>query len=423
VTDTIPISAQTARRFVLGKQGLWPGRRWSGKAGTSAAITACEHLQLDPLVIVARSHDLMLHSRVDAYRPELFDELAYAERSFFDWGGWLAVRPMRELPYWRVLMHRNRDLAGQRHVVEHHAAAIDEMRALLRDGATVSGREFDAAERVAVSNYRGRKDSSLALYYLWRVGEAMTHHRERFERVYAAAESVAPPALLEPVDERDADRFMARKQIAFAGIGRVGPLSKTLARTVTKHEQRDIEDELVDAGDIVAVEVEGWRGVHFVLADDVEALRAVDAGRIPPQWAPLDTSTHAEVTLLSPLDPVSARGRAKSLFDFDYVWEIYKRPEDVQFGRYTLPMLWGDELVGRVDLKLDRQANALVVNGAWLERPATAAAPDFLDAFAAGMRRMLGFLGTDRIDASAVTQRRLRAPLTALNPRRRKRPA
>src|SRR5436189_5597187 len=95
------IDRQAARRFVLGRQGLWPGRRWKGRAGTRAAVVACEHLQLDPLVIVARSHDLMLHSRVVGYEPELFDELAYKKRLLFDWGGWLAVRPITELPYWR----------------------------------------------------------------------------------------------------------------------------------------------------------------------------------------------------------------------------------------------------------------------------------------------------------------------------------
>lgn len=222
----IEVTAQTTRRFILGKQGLWPGRRWRGKSGTASAIEACEHLQLDPLVIVARSHDLMLHSRVTDYQPTFFDALAYDDRAFFDWGGWLAVRPMHELPYWRVLMERSRSLPGQRQVLRHHGAAVEEMRALLRDGGVVSGRQFKASERTAISSYRGRKDTSLALYHLWRVGEAMTHHRERFERIYAASEVVAPLHLLESVSASAADRFLARKQVAFAGIGRVGPLDR-----------------------------------------------------------------------------------------------------------------------------------------------------------------------------------------------------
>src|SRR5436190_23118717 len=109
MSKPVRLSRETARRFVLGKQGLWPGRRFAGPAGTRDAVLACEHLQLDPLVIVARSHDLMLHARVADYRPEYFDTLAYDDRLFFDWGGWLAVRSMEELPHWRVLMRRDRD--------------------------------------------------------------------------------------------------------------------------------------------------------------------------------------------------------------------------------------------------------------------------------------------------------------------------
>ena len=66
---SIDISPAVARRFVLGKQGLWPGRRWRGPDGVVAAMRAVEHLQLDPLVVMARAQDLILHSRVLDYRP------------------------------------------------------------------------------------------------------------------------------------------------------------------------------------------------------------------------------------------------------------------------------------------------------------------------------------------------------------------
>jgi hypothetical protein len=90
----LTIDIDTARRFILGKQGLWPGRRWRGIEGTELAMRAMEYLQLDPLHIIARSQDITLHSRVLAYTPGLWEELAYQQRKFFDWGGWLAVRPM-----------------------------------------------------------------------------------------------------------------------------------------------------------------------------------------------------------------------------------------------------------------------------------------------------------------------------------------
>ncbi|MEO6397857.1 MAG: crosslink repair DNA glycosylase YcaQ family protein, partial [Tepidiformaceae bacterium] len=161
-------------------------------------------------------------------------------------------------------------------------------------------------------------------------------------------------------------------------------------------------------GDLATVEVEGWRGTHFMLASDTGLLEEVANGGIPSAWHPLGPTTTDEVALLSPLDPVSARGRAKALFDFDYVWEIYHRPDLVRFGRYTMPVLWGDQLVGRLDAKLDRKANTLVVNGVWLEEAATARDADFREALREGVRNMARFLGAARVDATAVTDRRLR---------------
>src|SRR5688572_27794296 len=105
----LTIDLDTARRFILGKQGLWPGRRWRGPEGAMQAMRAIEYLQLDPLQIIARSHDILLNSRVQEYTPGMWEEPAYRRREFFDWGGWLATRPMEELPHWRVVMRRERD--------------------------------------------------------------------------------------------------------------------------------------------------------------------------------------------------------------------------------------------------------------------------------------------------------------------------
>src|SRR3954469_19779816 len=134
----LTINVDIARRFILGKQGLWPGRRWRGIEGTEAAMRAMEYLQLDPLQIIARSHDIQLHSRVLDYRPGMWEEVTYQQRKFFDWGGWLAVRPMEELPHWRVVMCRERDAeadCGPRilYMGREHAEAIAEMRSILRE--------------------------------------------------------------------------------------------------------------------------------------------------------------------------------------------------------------------------------------------------------------------------------------------------
>ncbi len=132
---------------------------------------------------------------------------------------------------------------------------------------------------------------------------------------------------------------------------------------------------------------------------------------MPGVWAPIDTTTDEEATFLSPLDPVSARGRAKPLFGFDYSWEVYTPAAKRRFGYYVLPILWGNRLVGRFDPKLDRTTGTLRVLGLWLEDPGVASDAAFAEALARGMQRFVGVLGARHIDVAAVPQVALRKRL------------
>jgi uncharacterized protein YcaQ len=411
------IDIQTARRFILGKQGLWPGRRWRGVKGAEKAIRAMDYLQLDPLQIIARSQDITLYSRVLDYTPGLWEDLAYKKRKFFDWGGWLAVRPMDELPHWRVVMRRERDDNSRIRAMAHdHADAILEMRAILHERGVLSNRDFEMATRTRTQSYRGRKDSALALYYLWRTGEVMTHHRERFERVYALTEAVAPAHLIRESDEAEADRFLIKKDISFSGLSRVTRTQDSFHRGVPFSKVRQILDAILADGDLIEVKVEGWKALHYALGSDLKALRDLSAGRTPKAWMPLETTTTEEVTFLAPLDPVSARGRAKVLFGFDYVWEVYKPEHQRKFGYYTLPILWGDQLVARFDSRLDRATNTFVILGLWLEDKALGKDEVFAEALALGFARFITFLGASRMDAKAIRESLLRRRASAFIP-------
>jgi uncharacterized protein len=409
----LTIDIKTARRFILGKQGLWPGRRWRGSEGTEAAIRAMEYLQLDPLQILARSQDITLHSRVLDYTPGLWEELAYQQRKFFDWGGWLAVRPMEELPHWRVVMRRERDGdygdSRLRRMGREHFEAIEEMRAILRERGTVSNRDFAMASRKRTQSYRGRKDSALALYYLWCTGEVMTHHRENFERVYALTETVAPASLIRESDEAEADRFLIKKDVSFSGLSLPSRVAESFrGYGESGHATKQLLGAMGADGDLIEVQVEGWKQVHYALGSDAAVLCELSAGRVPATWTPLETNTTQEVVFLAPLDHVSARGRAKVLFGFDYVWEVYKPEHRRKFGYYTLPVLWGDRLVARFDSKLDRTAGTFVVLGLWLEDEAHGLDEAFAAALARGLARFMRFLGASKLDATAIRESLLR---------------
>jgi uncharacterized protein YcaQ len=411
--NPIRISKQVARQFVLGRQGLWPGRRWRGKKGTAQALRACEAVQLDPLQATARSQDLVLHSRVVGYKPQYLDEVMYRDREFFDYGGWLAVYPMSELPYWRLHMERRSHVKRVEDYVFSHAAIFEQVREELRKRGPLGNRDLDG--NAVGWNYRGRKDTSLALYDMWISGELMMHHRERFGRVYDFRENVAPREYDYMAPESEADELFARKCIAFKGLlpefRWKTDLEYYLRRKIMRDEMKAWRERWLEEGRIALVQVEDIGGHHLVLAEDLPLLDALQAGRIPRGWQPLETSTVEEVTLLAPLDIVSARGRALKLFDFEYLWEVYKPAHQRRWGYYTLPILYGDELVARLDPKLERSSRTLQIKGYWHEDGAPVKDAAFAEALAKGLVRFAKFLQAAQVNLSGVGEPFLRREL------------
>ncbi len=336
----ISISQQTARRFVLGKQGLWPGRRWKGQKGTAQAIRECEAVQLDPLNIFARSQDIVLHSRVLDYKPDYLYQVAYQEREC------------------------------------------------------------------------GRKDTSLALFDMWLCGELMIHHREGFARIYDFRENIAPKEYDYVADEKEAEDFFFRQNISFQGLFRASVLKPALQYDLQHNYSRADVGQLIatwlESGKAEQVKIENGRDTYLVLAEDVPALESLEKGKVPKEWKPKEATTLDEVTFVSPLDIVSARGRAKKLFDFDYVWEVYVPAHKRRWGYYVLPILYGDDLVARLDPKLDRTTMTLEIKGFWQEEDAPVKDADFAHAFAKGLLRFAKFVNAKKVDVSTIQPAKLR---------------
>ncbi|MEM7131823.1 MAG: crosslink repair DNA glycosylase YcaQ family protein [Chloroflexota bacterium] len=392
------LGKEQLRRFILGKQGLWPGRRWSGIEGLSTALHAAEAVQIDPVSIVAPSNDIVLWGRVDGYQPAHLHELLYQKRQFFDHGGALFIYPMSELPYWRVMMERRKSQRRWRDFASANPGLLEVVRAELRHRGPLRNRDLKGK---AVQHYRGSKETSVALYYLWLTGELLTYSRDGKERVYDFLENVAPKHLQFVAAPEEAEEFLTQKSIRQWGV--ITPrLYRAFRKEVTGRAidtvQAKVElAERVEIGQLLGVSVEGSKTLHYLLADDLPLIEAVVDDRVPDSWIPFDITTHEEIIFLSPLEYVSARGRAKELFDFDYIWEIYKPAAKRHYGPYTLPILFGDQLVARIDAKLERAEKRLVVNGFWLEEWVE---PDeqFRVALNRGLARFMTFLGASTAD-------------------------
>lgn len=410
----ITISKLTFRRFLLGQQGLWPGRRFKGLSGTTKAIHQMQGLQLDPLNIVARSQDIALYGRVLDFKLEYLYQAAYEKRGFFDYGGWLFMYPMQEFPYWRLHMKHRQERGMSYESFKH--PPVELLKFVLNELRTrgpMGNRDF-SGEAVKAWSYRGRKEASITLYYLWLIGEVMITERKGFDRIYDLRERVLPREYDYAAPESEAEDFFSRKAIAYLGLARESTWRTNLAhffhRDVSRKEGRERIERLIEQGVASRVRVEGSRDEYLVLNSDQSHLSELEAGRIPKAWKSKGPTTEEEVTLLAPLEIVTARGRAKRVFDFEYLWEVYKPAHQRRWGYYTLPILYGDDLVARLDPKLDRKTNTLHILGFWLEDDAPKDEA-FVNALANGLKRFAELIGTEKFDLSGIRQVKLRSYL------------
>lgn len=408
------ISRQTYRRFLLASQGLWPGRRFSGLSGTESALRQMQALQLDPLVMVARSQDIAMYGRVLDYKPDLLYKMAYEKRKAFDYGGWLMMYPMCEFPFWRLHMKR-REEKGLRweHFTHPPKAVVKFVLDELREKGPLGNRDIEG-DAVKAWSYRGRKETSVTLFYLWLIGEVMITSRKGFDRIYDLRERVVPKEFDYAASVQETEDFFCKKHIAFHGMTRENSvktdLSYYIQRKIGAKESKEQIERLIEKKEISRVGVEGFSENFLILNSDMPHLSSIEAGRVPKAWKPKGLTTEEEVTLLAPLEIVSARGRAKKVFDFEYVWEVYKPEHQRKWGYYVLPVLYGDDLVARLDPKLDRTTGTLHILGFWLEEDAPKDGA-FADALANGLERFAGMIGAKKIDLSGIKVAKLRAHL------------
>lgn len=360
------ITHQTRRQFVLGLQGLWPGRRWKGLRGLERAIEAIRAVQVDPLDVIGRSHDIALASRVAGYRPEHLESLLYRQRSVFEYGGTLFLYPRDTLRlHWSWVRNEGFSEKLTRWAREN-STAVQRAREAVRQDGPLSSSAFLNGEKV--DHYRSSRVEGVALHYLWRTMEIMVHHREGVQKFYDLYSRLFGRVLSPYGPSETRDRY-ALETVAWLGL--VGNYEMPYLRTgpegrgSQRAERRTLVDRLVRNGRLAIVQVERERGPSYVRTEDLPLLETLSAGGLPPPWKPL--SDASEATFLPPLDVVSARNRSQSLFGFEYVWEVYKPAPQRRWGYYVLPVLIGDRLVGRIEPSFDSRTETLRVARAWWE--------------------------------------------------------
>ncbi|MBS1907841.1 MAG: YcaQ family DNA glycosylase [Actinobacteria bacterium] len=368
------MSAAEARRIALAAQGF--SRRRPATVGARHLHTAMERmgvLQIDSVNVFARSHYLPLFSRLGAYDPALLERAFLSRPSAARPGRYTeylaheaTFLPVADWPLWGFRREEFRAKRGEFWGRTSSARTLDWVRSELRDRGPSRPAEIRGDAPGGRGGWWEWDDVKHALEYLWRVGEVAIAGRDGFERRYALAADVVPADLL----GRDLDRATA-----------VGELVSRAARAHGVATAADIADyyrvkdralvlgaigHLVESGELEPVRVRGWE----------------HAGRPIPAWRHVDAALPRRIgtaAILTPFDPVVwFRDRALRAFALDYRIEIYTPAAKRRYGYYSLPVLVGDRICARVDLKADRAASTLRVQSAWWEpqsRPAEDAEP------------------------------------------------
>ena len=343
-----------ARAIALTAQGLaQPRPQRVDRRALAAMVDRLGVVQLDSVNVRVRSHYLPAWSRLGAYDVGALDRMAYrAPRALFEyWGHMASLLPVDMFPLFRWRMASAHDHAW-RHVraVSKRRAFLDSVRALIRERGPIGAGEIEIG-RAGKAGWWEWSEAKAAIEWLFYAGEVTTAGRRGFERLYDLTERVLPAAVLAApaVSERDAYRALIDRAGRALGIATEADLRDYYR---LKIGARGVIAELVEAGTLAKVEVEGWAKPAYLHASATRA-------------APIDP---ARVAVLSPFDSlVWARDRTERLFGFRYRIEIYVPAHKREHGYYVLPVLLGDSLVARVDLKADREAKVLRVQSAHAE--------------------------------------------------------
>ena len=389
-----------ARRFVLGLQGLWPARRWRGAAGLLSAVDESGSIQVDPLDVVGHSQDLALSSRVEGYRPAHLARALYRDRTLFEWGANLRIFPVTELPFLRAQM-RVADYLGRRARFERsHGKLMSRILSEVESNGPRGSRDF--AGGTSVVSYRARRDTGVALFYLWWRGDLTIVGRVRGERRYDLTERVVPARLLCEAPEDEAEAHRTARGMRYYGLPNAVELYAvqrgSTVQSVRAADRAGWIESNERRGRIAPIRVEGWPGKHWVDPGLLPLLEQLARDEWPAAWAPTRRRPPPEATFLAPLETVSARGRARRLFEFEYLWEVYKPVAKRRWGYYTLPILYGESLRARADLKFERSSSTLRVLGCWLESGTSPDDAEFASAVARGLVRLKGMTGARRVD-------------------------
>ncbi len=400
------VAKEDARRFLVGRQLLAPARSVPrGPDGVLQVLRRLGSIQLDPVDVAGRSHDLVLHARVADYDPAWCDEL-YERRELVEaYNKGLSLVLASEFAWFRV-----RHSARWQKVLDDNEDVAKRVLERIRVEGPLSSRDFER-EKSPTKDWFGAPVNAVraVLDAYARIGVLGIAEREGNYRQYDLPERFLPAEVLahdltlhEQLRHKMLSRYRAHGLVGASGQGEgifefLGPANPD-PRYPGFPGRNALREELVELGELIAVDVDGVSGKRYVVRDDVELLQE------PPEPPP-------SVAFISPYDAfVWDRKLLGSLFDFEYVWELYVPPDKRRWGWYVLPIVFRDRFVGRIEPRIDPAEGTVQVLALWWEDGFEPRKADgFVEAMREALRAYLRFAKAGRIDwpSGCRTEKRL----------------
>ena len=348
------LTQSEARKLFLKQQGLLRDNEFGrGKNATNRVIQRLSYVQIDTISVIRRAHEHVLYNRVANYNPKHLEKLVQEREIFEYWSHAAAFLPFKDFRYSLPVMK------GFRNARQCDNKIKSEVLARIRAEGPLQSRDFEDTSSKKRGGWWEWKPSKRVLEHLFFSGELMVTRRERFQKVFDLTENVLPSSIstTEPT-LTEWTRFIVLSMVHALGIateydvGYARPTIRRLSKITLKDPLKATISALVAEGELLKVNVQG-RACYTT-----EKI----LGLLPVR------STRQSVRLLSPFDNlVINRRRTRELFDFEYLLECYLPAAKRKYGYFSLPLLYGHSLIGRLDAKAHRKHRQLQVNNLMLE--------------------------------------------------------
>jgi uncharacterized protein YcaQ len=353
----VRLSREKARSWFLIRQLLSGTRLSKGKLGTLRTIEHLGYIQIDTISVVERSHHLVLRTRLPDYTQDFLHDLHAKDRKIFEyWAHAASFIPMKDYRFYLPAIKRKpKPGSWFDKWTKQNPDVIKSVRRRIEREGPLAPSDFGDVENRKRGPWWDWKPAKAALEVLFWRGELMIKERRNFQRIYDLTERVLPKELDRTMPtEKEEKEFFVRRALNGLGIATVGDIDRYIG---VSGKLSKWLNSMHESGEVVELELDGLKKPYYALTDE---LKKILHG---------ESRVDGQVRLLSPFDnSIILRDRTQALFDFEYSLECYVPRSKRKYGYFCLPILWHNQLVGRIDPKADRQRSVLLIQNLHLEK-------------------------------------------------------